>query len=92
MSEEDQEAAIEAWRKADFTPVSDNVEADDARDEIEKAMVAFMRKRFKWSHRELHDALLAAGVAVPDVPSKPLLRAEPACVQRDWARLCQPTH
>ena len=30
-----------------------------------------MRKRFKLSHRELHDALLAAGVAVPLVPSMP---------------------
>ena len=29
MSEEDQAAAKEAWRKADFTPVSGSVEADE---------------------------------------------------------------
>ena len=32
-------------------------------------MVAFMRKDMKWTHRELHDALLVAGVAAPSVPS-----------------------
>ena len=37
--------------------------------EINKAMVAFMRKHMKWTHRELHDALLTAGVCVPAVPS-----------------------
>ena len=59
----------------DFTPVSGSVEADEEEaaenENIEKAMVAFMRKRFEWSNRELHDALLAAGVAVPFVPSMP---------------------
>ena len=59
----------------DFTPVSGSVEADEEEaaenEDIEKAMVAFMRKRFKWSHKELHDALLSAGVAVPLVPSMP---------------------
>ena len=75
MSEEDQAAAKEAWRKADFTPVSGSVEADEQEaaenEDIEKAMVAFMRKRLRWSHKELHDALLSAGVAVPLVPSMP---------------------
>ena len=38
-------------------------------EEINKAMVAFMRKHMKWTHRELHDAHLAAGVAAPVIPS-----------------------
>ena len=37
--------------------------------EIGKAMTAFMQKDLKWTHRELHDALLTAGVPVPAVPS-----------------------
>ena len=36
---------------------------------IDRAMVAFMRKGLKWTHLELHDALLTAGVSVPIVPS-----------------------
>ena len=32
-------------------------------------MAAFMRKDLKWTHRELHDALLTAGVSVASVPS-----------------------
>ena len=32
-------------------------------------MVAFMRKDMKWTHRELHDAVLVAAIAVPPVPS-----------------------
>ena len=37
--------------------------------EIGKAMTAFMRKDLKWTHRELHDALLTAGISVPSAPS-----------------------
>ena len=37
--------------------------------EIGKAMTAFMRKDLKWTHRELHDALLTAGTSVPSAPS-----------------------
>ena len=36
---------------------------------IGEAMAAFIRKDLKWTHRELHDALLTAGVSVPSVPS-----------------------
>ena len=36
---------------------------------IGEAMAAFIRKDLKWTHRELHDALLTAGVTVPSVPS-----------------------
>ena len=37
--------------------------------EIGKAMTAFIRKDLKWTHRELHDALVTAGVSVPSAPS-----------------------
>ena len=36
---------------------------------IQEAMVSFIRKDLKWTHRELHDSLLEAEVAVPVVPS-----------------------
>mgnify|MGYP007045178682 CR=1 FL=1 len=36
---------------------------------IDEAMVPFIRKKLKWTHRELHDALLVAGVAAPPTPS-----------------------
>merc|ERR1711994_305817 len=38
-------------------------------EKIEKATVAFMYNEMKWKHKELHDALLVAGVSVPAVPS-----------------------
>ena len=31
--------------------------------------MSFIRKDLKWTHRELHDAILEAGVAVPPTPS-----------------------
>ena len=77
MSSEDQAAASQAWQKAEYPPGSASAEDKDeaqllAEEEdaaIDKAMVAFMRNDLKWTHRELHDALLTAGVSVPLVPS-----------------------
>ena len=77
MTEADQEEATEAWRKAEIRPVSDSPELRDAaavaeeeeNNQIQEAMDAFIRKDLKWTHRELHDALLVAGVAVPSLPS-----------------------
>ena len=77
MTEEDQAEATRAWHKAEFPPVSDSMEVQEEStvlekeedEEIGKAMVWFMRKQMKWTHRELHDALLVAGVSVPVVPS-----------------------
>ena len=48
-------------------PSAQGEQDDEAK--IDKAIVEFMRKQMKWAHRELHDALLAASVAVPSVPS-----------------------
>ena len=38
-------------------------------EKIEKAMVSFMHNEMKLTHKELHYALLVAGVSVPAVPS-----------------------
>ena len=73
----DKEEAAEAWRKAELRP---GAASPDERDEaaimeaeedqkIADAMTRFMQKDLKWTHRELHDALLEAGVAVPASPS-----------------------
>ena len=77
MTAEDQTEATQAWQKAEFAPGSASVEETDEAEvlaaeedvEIGKAMAAFIRKDLKWTHRELHDALLTAGVSVPSVPS-----------------------
>ena len=37
--------------------------------EIGQAMKAFMTKDLKWTHQELHDVLLTAGISVPSAPS-----------------------
>ena len=77
MNEEDQAAANRAWHRAEFPPVSDSMEYQDEsaviekeeNEKLEKAMVSFMHNEMKWTHKELHDALLVAGVSVPAVPS-----------------------
>ena len=61
----------------EIRPVSDSPELRDEaavveeeeNNKIQEAVGAFIRKGLKWTHRELHDALLVAGVAVPSVPS-----------------------
>ena len=76
MTVADRDAATEAWRKAEVPPVSDSAELRDEaavleeeeNNKIQETMVAFVRKDLKWTHRELHDAVLAAGVAVPSIP------------------------
>ena len=36
---------------------------------IRNRMRQFMQTQLKWTHRELHDALLAAGLSIPAKPS-----------------------
>ena len=36
---------------------------------IRKRMVVYMQKQLKWTHRELHDALIIAGHSAPGSPS-----------------------
>ena len=69
MSEAEQAEANEAWRQAQIVaaPSDEGEQDDEAR--IDKAMVDFMRQQMKWAHKDLHDALLAAGVAGPPIPS-----------------------
>ena len=62
MTEEDQAVAKRVWDKAELPPVSDSMEDQEESavlekeedEEIGKAMVWFMRKQMKWTHRELH--------------------------------------
>lgn len=67
MSSEDQQSAKVAWMEAEEEE-DDECQAlpaptDDA--EIRKQMKDFMKIQLKWTHRELHDALLSAGLSVP---------------------------
>ena len=77
MTAADQEEAGEAWREAELRPIFDSAEGRDEdvvmqeeeNMKIQEAMMSYIRKDLKWTHRELHDALLEAEVAVPVVPS-----------------------
>ena len=82
MAVTDQEEATQAWHKAeqagpgsarqhDGPEVRDEaaVAEEEENEKINEAMKAFIRKDLKWTHRELHDALLVAGIATPSVPS-----------------------
>ena len=73
MDAAQQALAKVAWREAEE---AENPEAGaDAGAElaediaIRSRMRNFMQAQLKWSHRELHDALLAAGLVVPVRPS-----------------------
>ena len=69
MSEAEQAEANEAWRQAEVAPKPSDPGEQDDEARIDKAIFEFMRKQMRWAHRDLHDALLAAGVAVPPAPS-----------------------
>ena len=77
MAAPDEEEATEARRQAEIRPVSDSAEGagepavleEAGNKHIDEAMMALIRNELKWTHRELHDALLVAGVAVPPIPS-----------------------
>ena len=69
MSADEQAEAKEAWRQAEIPQVPSGEGEQDAEARIDKAIVEFMTKQMRWTHRDLHDALLAAGVAVPPSPS-----------------------
>ena len=96
MTVANQEEATEAWRKAEIRPVSDSPEFQDEaavveeeeNNKIQEAIGAFIRKDLKWTHRELHDALLVAGVAVPSVPPiRNYVSAHPCAIRERRCRL-----
>ncbi len=60
--EEDTEATVETVSKDRLCHPS--LDAS-----VRKRMDGFMRSQLKWTHRELHDALLIAGLGVPSQPS-----------------------
>ena len=77
MNAEEQVSAEDAWKKAEYQ------EGEAARNEVDedklcnleedqnvrKRMVVYMQKQLKWTHRELHDALIIAGLSAPGSPS-----------------------
>ena len=77
MQPEDKDAANEAWGRANFVPGPASNEAQEeaevlAEEEdraIDKRVVDFMHTEMKWTNRELHDAVLTAGMSVPAIPS-----------------------
>jgi hypothetical protein len=81
MTVEDLASAKLAWKEAeDAEEARVEVAEDDGTDAdklcppketaaIRKRMHGFMRVRLKWTHRELHDAVLTAGLQIPTLPS-----------------------
>ena len=77
MSRTDQDQALEAWSKSEVrpTPVSEEHIDEDVRaleetqEKLREASLAFMRTQMKWSHKELHDAVVTATIATPSTPS-----------------------
>jgi hypothetical protein len=72
MSAEEQELAGKAWLKADRGESApngpDSVSLEEEAD-IRSRMKAFMSKDLKWTSKELHDAVVVAGISAPDTPS-----------------------
>ncbi len=71
MDAAQQALAKEAWREAEE---AENLEADAGAELAEDIVIRsrmrhFMQAQLKWSHRELHDELLAAGLVIPARPS-----------------------
>ena len=84
MSADEQALAKTAWKDADNEELAEAKEAAaaatgsmtegtlcelSADDAIRARMKDFMLTKLKWTHRELHDAVLSAGMNVPGRPS-----------------------
>ena len=70
MTDEDKEAAKTAWAAAeeagqDEASVPDNADYQEAQQLVRQ----FMQRELKWSQKELHDAMVTAGLASPANPS-----------------------
>jgi hypothetical protein len=70
MNSEEQEMAVKEWREAEdsesqsLTGVPSEEDAD-----IRRRMKDYMTKTLKWTHKELHDAVVIAGISAPETPS-----------------------
>ena len=70
MNSEEQEMAVKEWREAEdwesqsLTGFPSEEDAD-----IQRRMKDYMTKTLKWTHKELHDAVVIAGISAPETPS-----------------------
>ena len=74
MSADDHELATQAWRDAEqlASANSDDKPGSASTDEeadIREHMKNFMLHKLKWTHKELHDAVVLAGISPPQTPS-----------------------
>jgi len=67
MSSEEQQSAKTAWSDAEIAEQDRDQAASphDGEWEIRKKMKDFMQTQLKWTHCDLHDALLSAGLSAP---------------------------
>lgn len=72
MTTEDQDMATKAWRQAEYDDVAciepGGASSEEQRD-IRKRMSAFILKDLHWTSKELHDAVVIAGISAPATPS-----------------------
>ena len=72
MTADEQDMAAKAWRLAEDVHAADlepGSASSEAQLEIRKRMSTFMSKELKWTTKELHDAIVIAGISAPDTPS-----------------------
>ena len=72
MTADEQEMATKAWRAPEDADAADtepgSASSEEQRD-IRKRMSAFMVKDLHWTSKELHDAVVIAGMSGPAMPS-----------------------
>ena len=74
MTVEEQQTAAKEWREAEEPGSASQGDAairalseEDA--DIQGRMKEYMTKTLKWTHRELHDGVVIAGISAPETPS-----------------------
>ncbi len=79
MSSDEQDLATKKWREAEEPGTASSKDAVEAHEnscvlseedaDIQNRMKEYMMKSLKWSHKELHDALVSAGMSAPEPAS-----------------------
>ena len=79
MSSDEQDLATKKWREAEEPGTASSKDPGEAHEnscvlseedaDIQNRMKEYMMKSLKWSHKELHDALVIAGMSAPKTPS-----------------------
>ncbi len=78
MSSDEQDLATKKWREAEEPGTASSKDAVEAHEnscvlseedaDIQNRMKEYMMKSLKWSHKELHDAFVIAGMSAPETP------------------------